>query len=134
MAGGAVDRVPVPDMAGTGMGETGARAIVCDHHITLSEWERSSRARNQTVWPTRFGPDWTLELVRELCSPPYGLSLIGMLPDLAMWCPYGDLVRQVTTVKPCDLMCVPVPSAAPGRSCAELTIEVALVSLHGIHR
>ena len=116
------------------MDETGARAIVCDHGITLSEWELSSRARNQTVWPTRHGPDWTLELVREPPSRSYGLSLIGMLPDLAMWCRYGDLEGEGPFLKPCDLMCVPVPSAAPGGPCAEQVVEIALVSLHVIHR
>ena len=77
-------------------GEARARAFVRDHRATLSEWERSSRARHQPGWPSAAEPDRTLELVRELLSRPFGLCLIGMLPDLAMWCLYGDLEGEGT--------------------------------------
>ena len=78
-------------MSAAVMSETRARAFVRDHRATLSEWECSSRARHQPGWPTAAEPDRTLELVRESLSSSLGLYLIGMLPDLAMWCLYGDL-------------------------------------------
>ena len=115
MAGRALDRVTVLGMSAFGGGETGARAIVCEYKITLSELEHSSRAREQNFWTTRRRARPVVKLVREIPSPPYGLSLIGMLPDLAMWCRYGDLVSRVTILTPCDTMLVPVPSAAPRR-------------------
>ena len=93
-------------------GEARARAFVRDHRATLSEWERSSRARHQPGWPTAAEPDRTLKLVRKMPDPLFGLCLIGMLPDLAMWCLYGDLVSRVTILKPCESRLVPVPSAA----------------------
>ena len=83
--------VPVLGMSAAVRGEARARAFVRDHGATLSEWERSSRARHQPGWPTAAEPDRTLKLVREFLSRPLGLYLIGMLPDLAMWCLYGDL-------------------------------------------
>ena len=57
-----------------------------------------------------------VELVREPPSRSYRLSLSGMLPGLAMWCLYGDLVRQVTIVTPCESVIFPVLSVAPRRS------------------
>ena len=94
-------------------GAARARAFVRDHKVTLSEWERSSRARHQPGWLTAAEPDRTLELVREPPSPLFGLCLSGMLPDLAMWCLYRVLASRVTIVKPCESRLVPVPSAAP---------------------
>ena len=84
--------VPVLGMSAAVRGEARARAFVRDHRVTLSEWERSSRARHQPGWLTAAEPDRTLELVREMPDPLFGLCLSGMLPDLAMWCLYGDLV------------------------------------------
>ena len=45
--------VPVLGMSAAVRGEARARAIVRDHRATLSEWERSSRARHQPGWPIR---------------------------------------------------------------------------------
>ena len=71
------------------------------------------RARDTNLaGPSAAEPDRTLELVRMMPDPLFGLCLIGMLPDLAMWCLYGDLASRVTILKPCDLVLVPVPSAA----------------------
>ena len=50
--------------------------------------------------------------MRGFLSRSFGFPLSRMLPDLAMWCLYGDLEGEVTIVKPCDLVLVPVPSAA----------------------
>ena len=51
------------------------------------------RARDTNLaGPSAAEPDRTLELVRKKCGPLFGLCLSGMLPDLAMWCLYGDLV------------------------------------------
>ena len=57
-----------------------------------------------------------VELVRPFRSPPYRLSLSGMLPELAMWCLYGVLEGEATIVKRCDSVMFPVLSVAPRRS------------------
>ena len=62
--------------------------------------------------PSAAEPDRTLELVREPQPRSFGLCLIGMLPDLAMWCLYRVLETLELILKPCDLVLVTVPSAA----------------------
>ena len=98
------------------MGETRARIIVTDHPTTLSELEWSSRAQDQPGWPTHIGARPGVELVRSSRPRSFGLLLIGMLPDLAMGCRYGDLEGQLTIVKPWGSMLILVLSVAPRRS------------------
>ena len=67
-----------------GMSETRARAIVVGHPVMLSEWERSSRARNQLGLTMLDGARAVVELVRKPPSPRYSSVLSGMLPEHAM--------------------------------------------------
>ena len=66
MAGRALDRVTVLGMSAFGGGETGARAIVSEYKITLSELEHSSRAREQNFWTTRRRARPVVKLVLAL--------------------------------------------------------------------
>ena len=83
--------------------------------VTYNSWSGLRARETNLAGPPATEPRQALELVRKICGPPYGLSLIGMQPDLAIWCRYGDLVSRVTILTPCDTMLVPVPSAAPRR-------------------
>jgi len=79
-----------------------------------------------------------LQTVRAFLSDPFSLSLSRMRPELAMMCFYGDLEGQETIVKRCDIVLVPVPSAAPIWSARETAYEPSRSSVHtestGRHR
>ena len=70
----ALDRVPILVIPAAVRGETCVWAIVADHLLTLSELERSSRARDQAGWPTLAQTRLDAWTVRQFCSPSYGNS------------------------------------------------------------
>ena len=117
-----------------GMSETRARAIVVGHPVTLSEWERSSRARNQLGLTMLDGARAVVELVRRLCRPCYSAVPSGMLPEHAMPVLYRVLVRQVRSYDGRGAVLTPVPSAVAGEVCEKHDMDFAIVSSGGDHR
>ena len=117
-----------------GMSETRARAIVVGHPVTLSEWERSSRARNQLGLTMLDGARAVVELVRKPPSPRYSSVPSGMLPERAMPVLYGDLVSHVRSYDGRGAVLTPVPSAVAGEVCEKHDMDFAIVSSDGDHR
>lgn len=117
-----------------GMSETRARAIVVGHPVTLSEWERSSRARNQLGLTMLDGARAVVELVRPPPPRSCGLAPIAMLAHHLLMCLLRVLVRLVAIVQGCDTMLFAVTSAVPGEVCEKHDMDFAIVSSGGDHR
>ena len=74
-----------------GMSETRAWAFVVGNPVMLSEWERSSRARNQLGLTMLDGARAVVELVRKPPSRSCGLAPIAMLAHHLLMCLHRDL-------------------------------------------
>ena len=85
-------RVAQLSITAAGMSETRAWAFVVGNPVMLSEWERSSRARNQLGLTMLDGARAVVELVRKPLRPRYSSVLSGMLLEHAMPVFYGVLV------------------------------------------
>ena len=126
--------MPKLDIPAAGVSETRAGAIMGDHPVTPSEWERSSRARNQLGLTMLDGARAVVELVRRLCGPCYSSVPSGMLPEHAMPVLYGDLASHVRIYDGREAVLTPVPSAVPGEVCEKHDMDFAIVNSDGDHR
>ena len=116
------------------MSETRAWAFVVGNPVMLSEWERSSHARNQLGLTMLDGARAVVELVRRLCGPCYNSVPSGMLPENAMPVLYRVLVSRVNIYNGCGAVLTPVLSAVPGEVCEKHDMDFAIVSSDGDHR
>lgn len=116
------------------MSETRAWAFVVGNPVILSEWERSSRARNELDLTMLDGARAVVELVRRFHSPCYSSVPSGMLQEHAMPLRYGDLVSWVHIFNGCGAVLTPVLSAVPGEVCEKQDMDFAIVSSDGDHR
>jgi hypothetical protein len=100
----------------------------------LSEWERSSRARNQLGLTLLDGARAVVELVRKPPSRSCGHSVSGKLQELAMPLRYGDLGRLVAIVRGRGTMLFAVTSVVPGEVCEQQSMDFAIVNSNIYHR
>ena len=100
----------------------------------LSEWERSSRARNQLGQTMLDGARAVVELVPKPLPRSCGYSLSGKLQELAMPLLYGDLETLVAIVKGCGTMLFAVTLVVPGEVCEQQSMDFAIVNSNIYHR